>query len=81
MVWALVIAIALHIFAYFLYKMGSDVLEAGNHFPVACGIFIVLLIAAAVGLKFIIPNPGAANVASIPQAWMDPVFAAESLND
>jgi hypothetical protein len=77
MVWALVIAIALHIFAYFLYKMGSDVLESGNHFPVACGIFVVLLIAAAVGLKFIIPNPGAANIAAIPQAWMDPVFAAE----
>jgi predicted cobalt transporter CbtA len=79
MVWGLVLAIviALHLFGYFIYKMGGEVLEYGNHFPVAIGAFLVLFIAAVIGLKFLIPNPGAADIATIPQAWMQPVFAAE----
>ena len=77
MVWALIIGISLHIFAYFLYKIGSEVLEFENAFLYGCGVFLVLFIVSAIGLKILLPNPGTAEIASIPKAWMATAFAAE----
>lgn len=79
MVWAIVIAVAvvLHIAAYLIYKVGKEVLEVEGSFLAVSGGFLILFLAAAVGLKFMIPTPGAADVASIPKAWMTPAFAAE----
>jgi hypothetical protein len=77
MVWAVVIAVLLHIFAYFIYKMGGEVLEAKGFFLGVVGVYLVVYFAAAIGLRYLIPPAGDSNIAALPQAWMDPVFAAE----
>lgn len=77
MVWAIVIAVIVHLFAYFIYKMGGEIFEAGNTFKYAVFAYLAVFTAAAIGMKLLIPSPGAADVMAIPQAWMDPVFAAE----
>jgi ABC-type thiamin/hydroxymethylpyrimidine transport system permease subunit len=77
MVWAIVIAVILHIFAYLIYRMAGDVLEEKALFLGVVGGFLALFFASAIALQYVIPKPGSANVSAIPQAWMDPVFAAE----
>jgi len=77
MVWALIIAIFLHLFAYFIYKMGGEVLEAKGFFLGVVGVFLFVFFISAIAMQYLIPKPGAADISAIPQAWMDPVFAAE----
>ncbi|MCE9585988.1 hypothetical protein K8R04_01565 [Candidatus Uhrbacteria bacterium] len=77
MVWALVIAILVLAIAYFIYKVGSEVLEVEGSFFYVCGAFLILFVAAAIGLKFLIPVPGAADISTIPKAWMAPAYAAQ----
>lgn len=77
MVWALVIAILVLAVAYFIYKVGSEVLEVEGSFFYVCGAFLVLFTVAAIGLKFLIPTPGSADISSIPEAWFSPAFAAQ----
>ncbi|GEM_PF-2483863 len=78
MIWAVVIAITVHVFAYWIYKIGSSVLEQENHFLGAVGAFLVVFTVAAIGMSFIIPSPtGESDIMAIPRTWMHPVFAAE----
>jgi len=77
MAWTLIIAILVLAVAYFIYKVGSEVLEVDGAFFYVCGGFLILFVAAAIGLKFLIPTPGAADISTIPEAWLAPAFAAE----
>lgn len=77
MVWALVIAAIVHLFAYLLYKIGVAVLEFGNHFLYGVGAFFVVFAVAAIGIKLLLPNPGPANIASVPNAILSTAYAAQ----
>lgn len=77
MVWALVIAVSLHLFAYLIYKMGESALEEEHLFLGVRGAYLVIFFLAVIGMKFLIPNPGSADVSLIPQAFISSVSAAE----
>ena len=79
MLWALIIAIVLQIFAYLLYKVGQEVLEDDTHFKIAVGTFFVLFMVSGVALRFVLPSPGASNVASIGDAITSSAFANSQL--
>jgi len=78
MVWVLLIAGAVQLFAYWLYKVGSIVLEDEHAFHAACVAFFVIFISAAVTLSYLIPDPAAnASFKSLVQSMMSPAAAAE----
>ncbi len=81
MVWGIVVAIAVHLFAYFLYKVGKEVFAFGSSFTYSVWAFFLVYCVAAIGLKFLLPKPGPANIASIPRALMSTAYAAQRLYD
>lgn len=76
MIWALLIAFVVHLLAYFLYRVGLKVLETEKIFKTSIGLFLLVFVVGAIGMKMLIPEPGPANISAIPKAWMDPVFAS-----
>lgn len=65
-------------YAYWLYKMGTDILDIDSYFTTAVVIFIVLFITAAGTMAIIVPDPAKkANLAGLVQSWMHPAFASE----
>lgn len=72
----LVIAAVVLAFAYWLYKMGLDILDVEEHFNAAIWAFLGLFIAAAIAMYAILPTPAKnASMGSLVGAWVHPVEA------
>jgi len=76
MYWALLIAFSVHLFAYFVYRVGVKVFETEQTFKAIVGVFFVMFVAGAISLHYLVPKPGKANILAIPKAWMDRSFAS-----
>ncbi len=71
--FGLIIGLFVLVFAYWLYKMGSDILDIDEHFMAAVWAFMGLFVAAAIALYFIIPTPGRnSSVSGLANAWVHP---------
>lgn len=72
----LIIAALVMGFAYWLYKMGLDILDVDEHFMTAVWAFFALLVGGAIAMYFVLPTPGKnASVGGLVQAWMHPAQA------
>lgn len=71
-----VIAAIVLAFAYWLYKMGLDILDVEEHFNAAVWAFFGLFIAAAIAMYAILPTPAKnANMGNLVGTWLHPVEA------
>lgn len=73
----LILALGVMAYAYWLYKMGAEVLDIDSYFNTAVGIFFVLLVFVAGAMVVIMPDPQkTASVAGLVQSWMSPAIAS-----
>ncbi len=56
MVWAIVVAVIILLFAVFLFEMGARIFEDNRMFLIAIGAFFVLFIGAIILLKVYMPK-------------------------
>lgn len=65
-------------YAYWLYKMGSDILDIDSYFNTAVFAFFILFMVAAGAMAVIVPDPAKkANLGGLVQSWMNPAIASE----
>lgn len=57
MIWAIVIAVLILLFAVFLFEIGAHVFEDDHTFKLAIGVFFALFIVAVILLKIYLPKP------------------------
>ena len=72
LLWAVVIALVLHVIAYLIYKVVAEVVEDEHVFLIICGGFLIVLISAAFGLNYMIPKPGEADVDNMVRTFVLP---------
>ncbi|MCC7522773.1 hypothetical protein IT407_03170 [Candidatus Uhrbacteria bacterium] len=65
-------------YAYWLYKMGADILDIDSYFNTAVFTFFILFIVVAGAMAVIVPDPAKkANLGGLVRTWMNPVIASE----
>ena len=68
MIWAIVIAVIILLFALFLFQMGAHIFEDNRVFMIAIGAFFVLFLGAVVLLKVYMPKPAeTADIGTVTQ--------------
>lgn len=74
----LILALIVMAYAYWLYKMGAEVLDIDSYFNTAVLTFFILFIAVAGAMAVIVPDPAKkANLGGLVQSWMNPAIASE----